>query len=127
MLPVRHASAWLAASALLVIGLVIGSLGTGPNLPPLAGPDKLHHFAAYCFLAVWFGGLIARPHYWKIFVALACLGLALELLQFAMHRGRQGELLDMVANLTGVAAGLGLGAWLTGGWVLRVEAWLARS
>ena len=26
-----------------------------------------------------------------------------------------------------VAAGLGLGAWLTGGWALRVEAWLARS
>jgi len=127
MQPLVYTPAWLAASALLVVAVIYGSLGTGSSLPSPGEFDKLAHFGAYLFLAVWFTGLVARAHYWKVVLALVGLGLAMEILQQLMHRGRDGDPFDMAANALGVAAGLSLALWQTGGWAPWIEAWLARQ
>lgn len=127
MLPLRFAPFWWAASALLVSALIVGSLGTGAHLPLVGRYDKLQHFGAYCFLAVWFGGLFARANFWKIGIGLAALGLVIEFLQAGMQAGRQGDPLDMVANGVGIVAGLVLAIRATEGWAPKIEAWLARN
>jgi VanZ family protein len=127
MLPLVHTPAWLAASVLLVVAVIYGSLGTDSSLPSPGEFDKLAHFGAYLFLAVWFTGLVPRAQYWKIVLALVGLGLAMEVLQQLMQRGRYGDPFDMAANALGVAAGLSLALWLTGGWARWIDAWLARN
>lgn len=127
MLTLAHARAWIAASLLLVAAVVYASLGPPVPAPDVDNFDKLGHFLAYAALAAWFGGLFPKSRYGWIAIALAGLGLGLEVLQQAMGRGRVGDPYDMAANVAGVVAGLLLGLWYTGGWAARVEAWLARS
>jgi VanZ family protein len=127
MLPLRHGNVWLAAGAALVALVVYGSLSASPQTLPGMTFDKLNHFAAYAVLAFWATGLVRRPHYGKVALALAALGLSLEAAQYAMAQGRMAEPLDMVANLAGIAAGLLTGTPFASGWTGRVEAWLARE
>jgi VanZ family protein len=128
MLPLAHAPAWLVASLVLVAGVVYGSLALiGPDLPLPTHFDKLEHLVVYAGLALWFTGLVQSRHYWTVVLGLAALGLALEYLQFAMHRGRVGDPWDMAANLLGIAAGVTLAVTRTGGWAPKVEAWLSRN
>ena len=126
VLPLAHARVWIAASTLLVVALVYASLGPSVPAPAVDNSDKLGHFLAYATLAAWFGGLLPRSRYGWIALALGGLGLALEILQHTMGRGRVGDPYDMAANLAGVVAGLLLGLRLTGGWAVGFEAWLAR-
>ena len=125
MLSLRHRWFWLAASAVLVTTVVIGSLQTIFATGGSQGFDKVEHFGTYMFLAVWFTGLYRRPRYWMIAAALLALGLSMEIAQFVMHAGRMGDPYDMAANSGGVVAGLVLACLATGGWAERLEAWLA--
>jgi hypothetical protein len=128
VLPLTHAPAWVVVSVVLVAGVIYGSLATfGPPMPVPMYFDKVQHGFVYAFLAVWFTGLVARGNFWKVALGLALLGLSLELLQHAMRAGRFGDPWDMVANVLGIAAGVAIGAWLTGGWALKVDAWLTRN
>jgi VanZ family protein len=127
MLRLAHAPVWLAASVTLILGVVYASLGTAPSLPSPGDFDKIAHFGTYLILALWFTGIFARANYWKLALALVGLGVAMEVLQHAMERGRQGDPLDMGANTLGVAAGVALAVWQTGGWAPRIEAWLKRN
>ena len=127
MLPLAHARRWASASVLLVALVVWGSLKPGVESPPIGYLDKVEHFSVYAVLAVWFTGLVARGQFWKVALALATLGAAMELLQTAMQLGRHGDVWDAVANVTGVGAGLALALLRTGGWASRVEAWLTRN
>lgn len=128
MLPLAHARAWIAASVLLLTAVVYLSLAPiGPKVPMHENFDKLEHALAYTCLAVWFTGLLARGHYWKIVVALAALGLLIEVLQHVMALGRVADPWDMAANVVGIVAGVALAALSTGGWALKVEAWLNRN
>lgn len=129
MLPLAHARAWVAASVLLVAAVLLASLAP-LSLPLSSVPthfDKLEHAFAYLCLAVWFTGLVARGHYWRVAVALLLLGVVVEILQAAMPFGRQGDPLDLVANLIGIGLGVAIATWTTGGWAPRIEAWLNRS
>ena len=125
LLPLAYAPAWVAASVLLVAAVVYGSLSVGVQLPGPGQFDKLQHAVAYAFLAVWFTGIVARGNFWKVALALASLGLALEFLQHVMQIGRYGDPWDMAANAVGIGVGVALGAWRTGGWALKVEQWLS--
>ncbi len=128
MLPLTHAAAWLVASVLLVVAVLYLSLAppsVRASLPTHF--DKLEHASGYLFLAVWFAGLYARKDYWRIALALAALGLVIEILQHVMALGRSGDPMDMVANITGICLGLALAVWRAGGWALKVEAWLSRN
>jgi VanZ family protein len=128
VLPLAHPGAWRAASAALLAALVIACLvPMGPVLGPESGNlDKVGHFVAYLVLAGWFAGLYPRPRYGRIALALALLGLAIEVLQQLMGLGREGDPLDLMANLAGIGVGFALGHGSAGGWGPRVEAWLAR-
>jgi len=125
MLPLRHRRLWIALSAVLVAAVVFGSLQPTLAMPVPGGLDKLEHALVYLALAWWFTGLYPRGGYWKVVAGLLALGLAMELLQGWMQLGRQAELLDMVANAVGVAAGLALALAATGGWTHKVESWLS--
>jgi VanZ family protein len=127
MLPLRHRRLWIAASAALIVLVVLGSLAPGMPFAPPGQLDKLQHFGAYLVLALWFTGLYPRARYGWIAAALVVLGLAMELLQQAMSFGRVGEALDMTANATGVAVGIVLATVATGGWARQVESWLSRN
>lgn len=126
MLSLAYKRYWLTASLALVALVVYGSLSAPVATPLPGGFDKVEHFASYLFLAVWFTGLYPRERYWPVALALVGLGLAMELLQYAMQLGRDAAPLDMAANVAGVAAGMLLAAVATGGWARRVEAWLGR-
>jgi len=127
VLPLTHAPAWLAASALLVAAVIVASLMPGGSGPDVGNMDKLGHFLAYAALASWFGGLFARRRYWGVAIGLALLGIGLEVLQDLVARNRSGDPNDVAANVAGIAAGLALAWWRTGGWALRMEAWLNRT
>ena len=124
MLQLRHRPFWIAASAVLVLGVVWGSLQTAFGGPAPRGFDKVEHFSTYLFLAVWFTGLFARPRWWAVVVALLVLGASMEAGQLMMHAGRTADVRDMAANTAGIVAGLLLALLLTGGWAQRVESWL---
>jgi VanZ family protein len=127
VLRLAYAPAWITASLLLVAGLLYASLAP-LNLPPApAHSDKAEHAIAYLCLTLWFTGLVPRARYRSVALALALLGLAIELLQEFMPFGRQGNRFDMAANLVGIGAGLALATWTTGGWAPRIEAWLRRA
>lgn len=128
MLPLAHAPAWIVASVLLVVTVLYLSLA--PLTVPVNLPthfDKVEHAAAYVFLVVWFTGLVARPRYWHVALALVVFGLMIEFLQAAMPLGRQGDPWDVLANVIGIGIGLALAQGVTGGWALKAEAWLNRS
>ena len=127
MLPLTHASAWLAASVLLLAAVIVASLLPGDAGPDVGNLDKLGHFLAYAALALWFGGLFARRWYWGVALGLALLGIGLEVLQEILARSRTGDPNDVAANLAGMGAGLALAWWRTGNWALRIEAWLRRT
>jgi VanZ family protein len=127
MLPLQHRGLWQAASAMLVVAVIWGSLQTGVDLPLPSGADKAEHFGVYLFLAVWFTGLYPRSRYIVVAACLVGLGLAMEIGQYLMATGRTADPRDVVANTLGVGLGL-LIAWrATGGWTPRVEGWLGRN
>jgi VanZ family protein len=124
MIALRYRTAWVVASALLVLLVIWGSLQTTVQTVPQGGFDKVQHFGTYAMLAVWFTGFAQRSRYWLVAVALLALGLAMEIAQFTMQAGRVAEPLDMVANAAGVALGVLVAVLGTGGWVQKADAWL---
>lgn len=85
--------------------------------------DKLIHLAGHGALAAYFTGLVARRSWWKIFVALFALGIAIEIAQYFMHAGRNGDPTDVLANSCGQLLGLALG-WLGLSRWTDLAAWL---
>jgi VanZ family protein len=84
--------------------------------------DKLNHVFGHAAMAVYFAGLMPRRSWWKIFVFLLLLGIAIEFAQHYMHWGRQGDFRDVIANALGALLGLGLGRLGLASW----PEWLGR-
>lgn len=122
--PLVHRPAWLAASALLVMGVVVGSLLPGSEVPSMAVSDKLLHFAAYAFLALWFGGLSHREGHGRVALGLLLMGALLEVLQGALAVHRTADLQDLLANALGIAFGITLARTIAEAWTEKVEAWV---
>jgi len=125
MLPLRFARLWLIGSALLVLGVLSGSLVPGYYVEDaMVGNDKVTHALAYAGLTLWFTGIFPRRRYGWIVLALFLLGATIEILQGSMSYGRQGDGADLLANSSGVFVGLLLALAWYGGWALRFEALL---
>lgn len=126
MLDLRYRAFWFAASTVLVLLVVWGSLSAAMGGPTPRGFDKVEHFTTYMVLAVWFTGLYSRPRWWWVVAALLALGAAMEAGQYLMRAGRTADVYDMAANTAGVAAGIVVALLLTGGWAQKIESWLRR-
>jgi VanZ family protein len=101
----RFRPLWLAIGYALVATIIFLSLA--PNLPDtgIEQGDKIGHFLAYGTLMFWFCQLYAaRSSRTAHALAFAAMGVALEFAQ-GMTDYRTFELLDMLANATGVALG----------------------
>ena len=95
------AAGWGWAAAIVWL-----SLAPAPPIAEVDHGDKAGHLAAYGLLMFWFAQLYAREKarlaYASGFIAL---GVALELAQGALLANRYFDLLDIVANVLGVALG----------------------
>lgn len=126
MLPLRYAGYWQAASlaglVMVFVATLIPSSWLWPDDPGgrLHISDKWLHGLTFTFLTVWFSGQYARRAYWRIAVGLMAFGALIEICQYTI-KYRSAEPLDLLANLTGLAAGLLLALAGTGGWSLRLE------
>jgi VanZ family protein len=93
---------WIFATLFVLTAITILSLNPLPELPPLPGSDKTHHFIAYATLI--FPTALKRPKYWQIIVLFFIVWSgAIELIQ--PYVNRYGELQDLAANIIGLAFG----------------------
>ena len=111
---------------LLVLTAAIICLVPGHEIPKAFElNDKVSHLLGHGVLAAYFSGLVPRRNWWKIFLYLLLFGTAIEIAQYNMHLGREGDPRDVLANSMGALAGLlagfigvsrwpGLVAWVLG-------------
>lgn len=83
------------------------SLTPTTALPSVNMWDKFQHAGAYCGLAL-LGAWSFRARSWRLAAGLFALGVGVEIAQSTMGWGRQGDVLDALANSVGIALGLGL-------------------
>jgi VanZ family protein len=122
LLPLRYPRFWLAAGWSLIMLATLASLLPTQKLPNIGTSDKVGHMAAYAALALWFSGIYPKSRYALIAAGLFVLGLAIEWAQGTMDLGRHADVRDMVANISGIAAGLVAALLGLGGWAQRIEA-----
>jgi VanZ family protein len=127
MLPLRFPHLWLGLGWAAVVFAIVVCLIPVSKLPAANVSDKTEHFAAYLLLSLWFAGIYPRARYWIIAIGLCVLGVLIEVAQGAMHLGRHADAMDVVANSTGIVAGLTL-CWLgLGGWAQWIEALVIKT
>lgn len=94
---------WAAVAAVVALSLVPVA-----QLPPQAFSvwDKAQHALGFVLLALL--GAMAYPRHWgRLWPALLCLGVGIELAQSATG-WRQGDALDWLADAVGVSVGAAL-------------------
>jgi VanZ family protein len=122
MLSLRFPKLWLSVGWVAVALAIVVCLLPSDRLPqPPSLSDKSEHFICYLLLSCWFAGIYPRTRYWVIGVGLIVMGVLIEIAQGSMGWGREGDVRDVLANCTGVLAGLLLSWWWLGGWAQRVE------
>jgi len=100
-----------AAAVCFGASIITASLISTPGGASIV-PDKLQHFLAYGVWTLLVSASPRGPRRIAAYLALvAATGGAIELIQ--PYVGRTGSLLDMLANLAGIAAGM------AGGLILR--------
>lgn len=101
---------WLVLTLFLLSAITVLSLTPLPELPPVPGSDKTHHFIAYGSLML--PTAIKKPKNW-LWITLFFIAWSggIELIQPMVNR--YGELLDLVANIGGLFVG-----WLLGNLIL---------
>ena len=110
----------------LVIAATVVCLVPGHELPAsFELYDKVSHLVGHGILAAYFTGLVPRRHWWKIFVYLLMFGAAIEVAQYYMHVGREGDVRDVLANGIGVLLGLLAGLLGVSRWT-ELVAWVFR-
>lgn len=118
---------WLAAGVVIAAAIVFLSLLPGPVIESYSAWDKGEHVVAYLVLTLWFTGILERRWYPLAAAGAAFLGLLMELAQGTLTATRHADLVDIVANLTGVALALAASYLALGGWAARVELLLGVS
>ena len=86
----------------MVALVVVGSLTSLSNVEGVMVHDKVLHLGAYAALMSWFAQIF-RHERTRLMLALGfiALGVAMELLQ-GLVPSRQSDLLDIVANTSGI-------------------------
>jgi VanZ family protein len=116
---------WIGGVVLMLAATVV-CLVPGHDLPAsFELNDKISHIVGHGTLAMYFTGLVARPRWWKIFLYLAIFGAVIEVAQYYMHVGRNGDARDLLANMMGAALGLLAGFLGVSRWP-ELVAWVFR-
>ncbi len=129
MLPLRYAGRWQVAGIAVMVAVLVAALAPAVwFMPDMRGTgfylsDKWLHGISFAFLTVWFSGQFARRAYWRIALGMLAFGSLIEVCQYFLEY-RSAELMDLVANVFGIVAGLAIAFAGAGGWSLRVENWL---
>ncbi len=110
---------WVALGWAMVLGVVVLSLVSVEQPLQVQHADKLEHVLAYGMLMYWWG-MVQPPRQVHWAAALALLGLTMELAQ-SMTATRVMEWPDALANMAGVALGLGLLKTPAGRLLARVD------
>lgn len=116
----RFRRLWIGVGILLVMAVTIGSVISLPtSVKAVMLQDKLVHALAYACMMGWFAQIYRHDLTRLVFVVgLIVLGIAIEFVQGTTGY-RQFDVLDMVANTSGVIL-----AWaLAYTWVGNVLAW----
>ncbi|MDO8900501.1 MAG: hypothetical protein Q7V15_04020 [Phenylobacterium sp.] len=109
--PLIRRYAW-AAFGLCLAAILFLSLAPSDATPaPDLGGDKVRHALAYFVLTGL--GLFAFGPRLVLLAAIFALGAGVEIAQALMGLGRQGDLIDLLANLSGEV--LALMMWLAWG------------
>lgn len=111
---------WLFGWGLLVLTLN-ESLERHPPAVFEMTSDKIVHAVGYFGLAMWFAGITRARRYPLVGALLIAFGGVIELLQGAMHNGRQAEWLDLAADSVGVVGALALAYAGLGRWAVWIE------
>lgn len=129
MLELRYAGAWRAMSVLALLIILAATLVPSDWLWPdnaairFRLSDKWLHGLTFAALSLWFCGQYARSSYWRIAVGLIAFGILIEIAQRAVGY-RSADLLDLAADLAGIAAGIAIALTGAGGWTPKLENWL---
>jgi VanZ family protein len=116
---------WTGGVILLLAATVV-CLVPGHDLPAsFELNDKISHIVGHGALAAYFTGLVPRRRWWKIFLALVMFGAVIEVAQYFMHLGREGDPRDVLANSVGTSLGLLLGLVGVSRWP-ELLAWVLR-
>jgi VanZ family protein len=116
---------WALGVVLVVIALLVCLAPVEDIAASFEWNDKASHLVGHGTLALYFAGLVPRRSWWKIFVFLLLMGIGVEIAQYYMHWGREGDPRDVLANSLGALLGLTVGrlggarwpefvAWLLG-------------
>ena len=124
MLPLRYARTWLLAGLVLMVLGLFSALLPMPAAVEATVDDKILHGAVFLVFTVWFGGVFDRRFVPAIVVCLSAYGLLIELLQ-SLTASRQGDVLDLVADVAGVLLGWALSAAGLSRWCATLESWFA--
>lgn len=128
MLDLRFARLWQMAGAILLLFTLVAAVA--PELPfwkDDSGPsfehaDKVMHALTFTILTLYFSGQYRQRSYWRIAIGLFAFGVLIEVLQsFLDYRIADGA--DIVADVAGIAVGLGIAIAGVGGWSTRAEQW----
>lgn len=125
LLRVRHLRfkrLWLAMGLFLVSGVTLASVVSVPSqVSALLLNDKLMHVAVYACLMGWFAQIFRHDLTRLVFVVALCLmGVGIEFIQAATPT-RQFEVLDMIANTSGVVLAWALAYTWVGTILYRFE------
>lgn len=123
----RFSRVWIAVGVLLLVAVTLASVVTLPthnNFFMLQ--DKVLHMLVYAFLMGWFAQIFRHDLTRLALVAgFVLMGIGIEFLQ-GMVPARQFDVLDMIANTSGVVLAWALGYTWVGNILQWVEGLLCR-
>jgi VanZ family protein len=122
----RFRHLWFGAGVAIAVLVAVACLAPGRKLPDVGGlPDKAQHLLAFTMLAFWFGSILVRRDLVWMALALVVFGGLIEVAQELMRWGRDGEVLDLLADTGGILFGILLALTPLGRWAGWVERRLA--
>ena len=117
---------WICIGLLIAAFIAVTCLLPARDVPDVGAFDKLIHASFYTLLAFWFASLLQRRHLLSLLLVLTAFGGLIELAQEAMHLGRHGEWADLLADVLGSVAGIGLVATPLARWPHLLESTFRR-
>jgi len=128
MLPLHYARRWRIAGTLILTSILAAALSPDLSFLPGLGDfslpltDKWLHGITFAFLIVWFSGQHGRGTYGRLAVGMLAFGILIEACQLTVGY-RNAEVLDVVADSIGIAAGFAITFSGAGGWSQEFERW----